>query len=135
MCFINFGNDVRNWEYNRYKVSLINPWHIYFAGSNRVVATYLSGKICPLTPSQQPTNVQHLVVNHAPSASNLSLQGQNGSNQQNVDTEMKALQSGVIPLRDPVSTNSSFEGTGQANKMLNLNYHNEAESNGYCKIM
>ena len=144
MCFINFGNDVRNWayirlgikiKYNRYKVCLINPWQIYFAGSNRLVATYLSGKICPLTPSQQPTNVQHLVVNHAPMASNLSLKGQNCSNQQNLDIEMKTLQSRVIPLRDPVSDNSSFVGGMEAGTMSNQINENDAESNGYCKIM
>ena len=28
---------------------------------NTVMTRYLSGKFCPLTPSQQPTNVSHLV--------------------------------------------------------------------------
>ena len=28
-----------------------------------VMKRYLSGKFCPLTPSQQPTNVEHLVQN------------------------------------------------------------------------
>ena len=48
---------------------------------------------------------------------------------------MKTLQSGVIALSDTCSTNSSFEGGVEANKMVNLNYQNDAESNGYCKIM
>ena len=32
---------------------------------NRVMTEYLSGKLCPLTPSQQPTDVAHLAVSHS----------------------------------------------------------------------
>jgi hypothetical protein len=41
-------------------------------GSNAqdVMTRYLSGKICPLTPSQQPTNISHLVVSENPDAVN-----------------------------------------------------------------
>jgi len=33
-----------------------------------VMKRYLSGKFCPLTPSQQPTNVEHLVQNPNPNS-------------------------------------------------------------------
>ena len=37
---------------------------------NPVMTRYLSGKFCPLTPSQQPTNVSHLVEANEKGGSN-----------------------------------------------------------------
>jgi len=35
-------------------------------GDNDVMASYLAEKICPLTPSQKPTNISHLVQREPP---------------------------------------------------------------------
>ena len=53
-----------------------------FTGKSRLLATYFSGKICPLTPSQQPTNVEHLVEFCVPKSSNLNLKTSNGCHNQ-----------------------------------------------------
>jgi hypothetical protein len=38
-----------------------------------VMASYLAEKICPLTPSQKPTNISHLVSRNPLQVSNLIL--------------------------------------------------------------
>ena len=39
-------------------------------GNSVMMKRYLSGKFCPLTPSQQPTNVEHLVQNEPSNSTN-----------------------------------------------------------------
>ncbi len=55
-----------------------------------VMTSYLSGKICPLTPSQQPTNVSHL-VSKEPELGEPGQKENSGSNyQENMETEQNS---------------------------------------------
>ena len=94
-----------------------------------MLATYLSGKLCPLTPSQRPTNVEHLVVNTAPSSSNnLNLKGAKNLQTNNV-TENKEL--------DGLSDDSKLhkDSCNEESSVQNQKIDQNMDSSGYCSIM
>ena len=106
-------------------------------GSDRLLATYLSGKICPLTPSQQPTNIEHLAVSSVPTSANLNLKG--------VATNdfVKQVQSRDEPKQIPSNRPTKDHISGSENTGLNekpkeslpgMNL-GDIDSGGYCQIM
>jgi hypothetical protein len=68
-----------------------------------VMASYLAEKICPLTPSQKPTNISHLVQRN-PQLSSPSMEV-DGQQQQQPDIDENPLVRAVIPAS---STAGSF---------------------------
>lgn len=69
-----------------------------------VMSTYLSGKICPLTPTQQPTNISHLAVKEKPRSDENEPQ-----TPEEKDKEDKEICTAVVPANPLVSvTNNSF---------------------------
>ena len=105
-----------------------------FTGKSRLLATYFSGKICPLTPSQQPTNVEHLVEFCVPKSSNLNLKTSNGSHNQ---TEEKMKNKIGNDTTSASSNAASSEGLSlQKAKSETQNMAgNDDSSLGYCHIM
>ena len=92
------------------------------------MATYLSGKLCPLTPSQRPTNVEHLVVNNVPSTSNLNLKG---------GKEFKVEQKSDIRVTNEKSEQSEATKNVQNGVSLEEKAADEQDmdSSSYCSIM
>ena len=72
-----------------------------------VMASYLAEKICPLTPSQKPTNISHLVQrNPQLSSPSMEVDGQQQQQQQqHPDIDENPLSRAVIPAS---STAGSF---------------------------
>ena len=94
-----------------------------------MLATYLSGKLCPLTPSQRPTNVEHLVVNTAPSSSNsLNLKGA-----KQLQTNNKSENKELDGLSEDSKVHKDFcnEELSAQNQKIDQNM----DSSGYCSIM
>ncbi len=60
-----------------------------------VMASYLAEKICPLTPSQKPTNISHLVQRN-PQLSSPSMEV-DGQQHQQPDADENPLGRAVIP--------------------------------------
>ena len=94
-----------------------------------MLATYLSGKLCPLTPSQRPTNVEHLVVNATPKYINSlilqgakNLQANNKSENQEIDGQSEDSKA----HKDSCKKESSVQ-----NQKIDQNM----DSSGYCSIM
>ena len=77
----NNGNDQDQQENNHVTESEI----VASNDDNPVMTRYLSGKFCPLTPSQQPTNVSHLVEANEKGGSN------SGPSSRNLTTTSTAL--------------------------------------------
>ena len=97
-------------------------------GQSKFLATYLSGKLCPLTPSQRPTNVEHLVVSKAPSTINLNLKGEKEFNveqkSENRVTNDKSEQS--------EATRNIQNGVSSEQKSAD---EQDMDSSSYCSIM
>ena len=97
-------------------------------GQSKFLATYLSGKLCPLTPSQRPTNVEHLVVSKAPSTTNLNLKGEKEFNveqkSENRVTNDKSEQS--------EATRNIQNGVSSEQKSAD---EQDMDSSSYCSIM
>lgn len=103
--------------------------HVYLIlGQSKFLATYLSGKLCPLTPSQRPTNVEHLVVNNAPSASNLNLKGEKEFKAEQKSENRKANNKS----EQPEATMNVQNGVSSEQKAAD---EQDMDSSSYCSIM
>ena len=93
-----------------------------------MLATYLSGKAFPLTPSQRPTDVEHLVVNKLPSTSSLNLKGVKDfkDNKKSDNREMNNPTEDSKLSKDPQSEVSLIQNTEVRENL---------DSSGYCSIM
>ena len=94
-------------------------------GQKKFISKYLSGKLCPLTPSQQPTNIRHLAVQTLPAASTLNLlQG----SETGAEADKSKVKQDKSNLSNPcIIPHLSVNPDGCAN--------NANDSNGYCLIM
>jgi len=87
--------------------------------------------MCPLTPSQQPTNVEHLVVNNAPLSSTLNLNNVNSvANSKKSCDARKATQP-----QECNQINTLNPGVQQSPTDLLLKVDDNLDSSGYCGIM
>ena len=91
----------------------------------------MSGKICPLTPSQQPTNVEHLVVNDVPLSSNLNLHNVNSV----ANAEKSRTARNVTRPQECNQITTLNPGTQQNPTELLPKVDADIDSSGYCGIM
>ena len=105
-----------------------------FIGKRRLLATYLSGKICPLTPSQQPTNVEHLVEFCVPTSSNLNLKTSNRSNNQTEEKMTNKIGDDTISASSNSAISESLSLQKAKSEIQNM-VGNDDNSLGYCHIM
>ena len=85
--------------------------------------------MCPLTPSQHPTNVQHLVVNNAPFSLILNLNNVNSV--ANTKKLCNARNSTQPQECNQINTNGAQGSSTDLLSKLNANI----DSSGYCGIM
>ena len=105
-----------------------------FTGKSRLLATYFSGKICPLTPSQQPTNVEHLVEFCVPKSSNLNLKTSNRSNDQTEEKMKNEIGDNTISASSSAAISNSISLQKAKSEIQNM-VGNDDNSLGYCHIM